>query len=254
MPANNVTRLDHSAAKHGKKGAAPAQLRVRRPQPMGDSLPLREYHLSTSKPPPLSAAESLLEKNLAERMDPAYQGQAWYERTWEFSQIWDNARRRLIPTFRSFFRDFGPRWQQTGWADFNQGRRQADAMGARYEDWVEAIFSVIPPKRVDPDKLHGDKVLEAYKKAHPEAGALPEQDLAAISTEPTLEDRVREILGMADKVYTDDPNAGQKLVQDSIDMGVLPAEAMDLVPAPKTPAARRSTARPSGMPRPKVII
>lgn len=203
------------------------RLLVRRPKTSFQGMPLRDVRLKLSQPPGLEGAEEVLEKNLARQMHRDYTGMDWWERTWEFSQVWDHVRRRRLALLSSSFDQFRPRWKDPAWDDFNQGRRQADAHGARYEPWIRAVFKSMPGQDVPPSRLHGEAAIRAYSKYAP-----PDEPTAAPQPAPDepLADQVAEILAMAEDIYGDDPLAGVKLIRESIQMGVLPPEAVDTLP------------------------
>lgn len=203
------------------------RLTVRKPQKVVTGMPLRDADLVLSRPPALEGPEKVLERNLGQQMHREYAEMPWWERTWEFSQMWDHARRRYRAQLKSYFHKFAPRWQDPAWEDFNQGRRQADAHGARYEQWIKAVFTSMPDKEVLPSRLHGEPAIRAYDKYG------PGKEAAAASTpseDAPLADQVAEILAMAENIYGDDYRAGAKLIKESIEMGVLPPAAVETLP------------------------
>lgn len=224
VPTNPGNR---PASDPGLGGDLSTRLRVRRPPKMSTSLPLREIQLHSVPPPPLEPAEKVMEKGLAESLNWVYQGTLWYQRTWELSQIWDQVRRRRLGWLKSSFTEFQPRWMDRSWDDFNQARRQADAQGARYEDWVQAVFATTHAKDATPQRLHGDSAAKAFARYQ------PTMDIAAPRKTPggpPLQEQVAQIVKMAENVYGDDPLAGAKLIKDSIEMGVLPKGALERLP------------------------
>ena len=235
------------ASDPGPGGDPSKRLRVRRPEKTSTSLPLREIPLHTVPPPPLEPAEKVMEKGLAESLNWVYQGTPWYQRTWELSQIWDQVRRWRLGRLGSSFTESQPRWMDPSWDDFNQARQQADAQGARYEDWVQAVFATTHAKDATPRRLHGDAAARAFAKHQPTMDiARPHEPPGG----PPLLEQVDQIVKMAENVYGDDPLAGAKLIKDSIEMGVLPANALERLPRHLRMAYEQLTdSLPSDQPR-----
>ncbi len=91
-------------------------------------------------PPPLSPGQEALEESLEEVCHPRYRGLSWLERTLEFCQAFDLVRRTRLYLLHTFFQQLGPRWRHPDWPLLNRARRQADALGADYQLWVDVQF------------------------------------------------------------------------------------------------------------------
>lgn len=197
-------------------------------------------------PPGLPSAQQVLEERLALSAHPQYRHEAWWERTMYLMATWNQMRRRLGHLSPQFPR-LGAHWQQPDWPDFNQARRQADAQGADYEQWVAAQYQ--RPGRQDqcqaplPQELHGQEAQEAWD-AHQEAcrpqtdgpdpaappyapGGFDLYNPAHVAHAHRLLD---EIMGLAVHVYGEDPQGPAWLLAQALRRGNLPPQALELVP------------------------
>lgn len=196
------------------------------------------------QPPGLSQAEITLEERLLDTLGKDYRGRRWFERTREFSEIWDRSRRRHLGLLGTFFSNFRPRWDYPEWDDFNLGRRQADARGASYDDWIRAQFErAVDQGGADimPEQLHGEEAIRAYQATLP-AGQQQPQDLgpppftahtfdisdpAHVTYAEAMLDQLTEL---AASVYGEDPQGPISLAVEAVRRGNLPLAALDLRP------------------------
>jgi hypothetical protein len=197
-------------------------------------------------PPGLPPAELVLEERLALSAHPQYADEAWWERTMYLMVTWNQMRRRLGHLSPQFPR-LGAHWQQPDWPDFNQARRQADAQGADYEQWVAAQYQ--RPGRQDqcqaplPQELHGQEAQQAWR-AHqetcqrqadcpdPQAPPYPPGgfDLYNPRHVAHAQKLLDEITSLAAHVHGDDPQGPALLMALALERGNLPPQALELVP------------------------
>ncbi|MFH1059194.1 MAG: hypothetical protein V1797_11035 [Pseudomonadota bacterium] len=117
-------------------------------------------------PPPLSPAQQELEERLVNRVHPDYRHLPWLERTKEVCRQWDRVRRARLGLLGTYFPVFQPRWQHPEWDHFNRARQEADALGARYDDWLAVQFDRLlgaDHGLHSPSDLHGNVAVETYK-------------------------------------------------------------------------------------------
>ncbi|MEW5913389.1 MAG: winged helix-turn-helix domain-containing protein [Thermodesulfobacteriota bacterium] len=215
------------------------------------------------EPPALPAAEARLEQELTRSAFPDYQDLQWYERTQELMDVWDRARRRNLGLLGTFFTSFRPRWKYAQWEAFNQARRQADELGANYEQWVKAQFqrlSIDSQVEVQPNQLHGQEAARAYQ-----ASLAPAAPAAAPAFEPaaapvmaagdagTAEALLAQLEGLAASVYGDDPRGPAILAVEAVKRGNLPLAALDLRPAWKAQVLECLTPTLSGVAAPAPV-
>ncbi len=193
------------------------------------------------QPPALGPAEKALEAKLAQRVHPDYRGLAWYQRTREFSNEWDRIRRRRLGLLVTTFDSFSPRWEREDWYDFNLGRRQADARGASYIDWIEAQFLRKEGQDVSPPELHGEEAIAAYhdyRGGDSDQGAKPgPAPYTSDSFDPRdpdhvvyAQEQIAEITRLAKEVFGDDPQGPVQLLAQAVISGSLPRQALELTP------------------------
>jgi len=243
---------------------APAEPRSERrerrepaPEPQGNILDQLEAELAAElespqpdlaswaeqEPPELSAADAQLERELGQSALQDYQDLRWHERTQEFMDIWDRARRRNLGLLGTFFTSFRPRWKYPQWEDFNQARRAADARGASYEQWVKAQFLRLSQDgqvEVQPSDLHGDEALAAYQaslapaRRQADLGPAPFVGQAFDAGDPShlshAEAMLEQLAELAASVYGDDPRGPAILAVEAVKRGNLPLAALDLRP------------------------
>lgn len=224
-------------------------------------------------PPPLNQAETALESRLQASVNQEYQGLAWYQRTRLFSDTWERLRRRRLGLLTNYFTNFQPRWERSDWVDFNQGRRQADARGADYREWIQAVTDAAEQAGemdLQPQNLHGKAATAAYQAQHQSstqqarsilsepAPYTPETfDLANPEHTAYAEALMEEIASLAQAIYGDDQEGPLRLAIEAVNRGNLPLRALDLRPrwkeqalnalARMQPAGRAATSPP---PRP----
>ena len=207
-----------------------------KPQPAPRSAP------DPRQPPALSPAEKALEAKLAQRVHPDYRGMPWYQRTREFSNEWDRIRRRRLGLLVTSFDNFAPRWQRDDWYDFNLARRQADARGASYIDWIEAQFQKTEEGQdVPPQKLHGEDAISAYHEYRGEDSDRDSNLGPAPYTSETFDpqnsdhvvhaqEQIAEITRLAKEIFGDDPQGPVQLLGQAVLSGTLPRQALELTP------------------------
>ena len=196
-------------------------------------------------PPPLSPAEEALEQRLAATVHPDYQHLPWYQRTREFSNEWDQQRRRRLGVLTTYFSSFTPRWERPDWYHFNQGRRQADARGARYQDWIAAQFQRLAPDgngEVWPKDLHGKEAAQAYENSrNPQAGGGKRRlgpppytvDSFSLSNPEHVayaEQLLEEMAELGENIYGDPDEGAVRLLVQAICSQKFPPAALDLAP------------------------
>lgn len=193
--------------------------------------------------PLLNPAEQALEDRLALSANPAHRDLPWWQRTKEFSDQWDRMRRWRLGTLGTCFTSFAPRWEHVDWPLFNRGRRQADARGARYMDWIEAQFDRLNNK-VPAKELQGDEAVNAWQKrmAKAEARTASSGELGPPPYTPETfnvfnpdhagyaEELLGQIMSLAQRVYGDDPDGPVRLLGQAVLNGNLPLTALDLRP------------------------
>lgn len=234
-------------------------------------------NLATPQAPPrLSPAEEALERRLNEVVNPEYEGLPWHERTREFTNEYDQARKRSLGSLNTFFSNFEPRWRRRDWRDFNYARRQADAKGASYTEWIEAQFVRLAPGGLGdapPKQLHGDEAVAAYThqstghaKAKEELGPAPYKPGAFDINDPEhvayAERLLDEMSTLGRSVYGDTADAESRLITQAVAAGNFPVAALDLRPELKVKILAgmriRGRGRPArskgGSSRPAVII
>ncbi|MBI5521403.1 MAG: hypothetical protein HY910_02155 [Desulfarculus sp.] len=192
--------------------------------------------------PALGAAEEALEERLNVSCHPERRDEPWWERTREFSTLWDQIARWRLGSLGTSFTTFGPRWQHPEWNNFNRARRQADARGARYLDWIQAQFDRLNGPVV-PSELHGEEALAAWHKKVASQGGLPGP--APLGPAPYTIDsfnahnpdhvaHAEELLGqitsLAYRVYGQELDGPIRLLTQAIAGGNLPEGALDLRP------------------------
>ena len=201
------------------------------------------------QPPQLSPAEATLEEKLLLTARDEYRNIVWWQRTRELSEIWDRTRRRQLGLLNTYFASFRPRWEYPEWEDFNLARRQADARGADYGEWVKAQFDLAEREgRLDvaPHELHGEKAIKAYLDSRP-APAEPQVDLNQPPYDSVdefdLNDPVHvayaealldQTAQLAQRVYGDDPVGLVNLLVEAVWRGNLPLKALELRPEYRT--------------------
>lgn len=198
-----------------------------------------------ARPPELSQAEQALEDGLAQSVHPELRGLPWHERTRELSNIWDQKRRRSLGLLTTYFNSFGPRWAHPQWEDFNRARRQADARGARYGDWVQAQFARLAQKDIKdvvPGELAGEEAVGAWESRFgSQAAAQPSKvappPYAVTSFNPQNPEHVayanqvlEEVASLAQRVYGQDQEGPVRLLVQMLEQGNLPLAALDLRP------------------------
>jgi DNA-binding transcriptional ArsR family regulator len=203
---------------------------------------------SEPQPPQLSPAEATLEEKLLLTARAEYRNIIWWQRTRDLSEIWDRTRRRQLGLLNTYFTSFRPRWEYPEWEDFNLARRQADARGADYGDWVKAQFDLAEQQgRLDvaPRELHGEKAIKAYLESRP-AQAQPQVDLSQPPytvdsfdlNDPThvayAEALLDQMNQLSQRVYGDDPVGVVNLLVEAVWRGNLPLEALKLRPEYRT--------------------
>lgn len=193
--------------------------------------------------PVLNQAEQALEERLAQSANPEHRDAPWWRRTKEFSDTWDRVRRWRLGRLGTYFTSFAPRWEHPDWPHFNRARRQADARGARYQDWVEAQFDRLA-NQVPPRELQGDEAAAAWQsrmiKAEPETSRSGELGPPPYTAESFnvhnpdhaayAEELLGQILSLAQRVYGDDPDGPVRLLGQAVLSGSLPLAALDLRP------------------------
>ncbi len=200
------------------------------------------------QPPRLSPAEATLEEKLLLTARADYRNIIWWQRTRQLSEIWDRARRRHLGLLGTYFTSFRPRWEYPEWEDFNLARRQADARGASYGEWIKAQFDQAEKEGladVLPRQLHGEKAIKAYQSDTGE-GIRPQVDLsqppytvetfdlddpAHVAYATAVLDQLQHL---SKSVYGDDPLGPVNLLVESVLRGNLPMEALKLQPEYRT--------------------
>lgn len=224
----------------------PAALPPRRAMPLAPdpqpAAPAVEVLAPVQTLPALGPAEEALEERLNVSCHPERRDEPWWERTREFSTMWDQIARWRLGSLGTSFTTFGPRWQHPEWNNFNRARRQADARGARYLDWIQAQFDRLNGPVV-PSELHGEEALAAWHKKVASQGGLPGP--APLGPAPYTMDsfnahnpdhvaHAEELLGqitsLAYRVYGQELDGPIRLLTQAIAGGNLPEGALDLRP------------------------
>ncbi|MCB2192998.1 MAG: helix-turn-helix domain-containing protein [Deltaproteobacteria bacterium] len=201
-----------------------------------------------AQPPQLGPVEATLEDKLLLTARAEYRNVAWWKRTRELSDIWDRARRRHLGLLTTYFTSFRPRWEYPEWEDFNLARRQADARGADYNDWVQAQYGRSQGEgQLDlaPRQLHGEKAIRTYQEcrpAHQQASptlgeppfSLDNFDLNDPSHVAYAETLLEQLDQLAQRVYGDDPVGPVNLLVEAVWRGNLPLAALRLRPEYRT--------------------
>lgn len=115
--------------------------------------------------PSLRPRQRVLERRLRAKAHHCYRGMSWMQRTLAMCREWDLARKRWEGCLNTYFSSFQPRWEHCNWWDFNQARRLADLVGARYDGWVSAQFQRAQNEGVPeltPAELHGQQAISAF--------------------------------------------------------------------------------------------
>lgn len=229
---------------------APAQAAAPTPEPVApEILPPERPTGPALRLPMLNAAEQALEERLASSANPQYRDTPWWQRTKDFSDLWDRVRRWRLGRLGTYFTSFAPRWEHPDWASFNRARRQADARGAHYGDWIEAQFDRLD-NRVPPRDLLGDEAAEAWQsrmmKAEPETAQSGELGPPPYTNESFnvhnpdhaayAEELLGQILSLARRVYGEDADGAVRLLSQAVLSGNLPLAALDLRPQYKAQA------------------
>jgi hypothetical protein len=245
-----VYQPDHRAA---------AQAAVARPV---SGPPVLQVLSPSQEPPGLTEAEEALEERLNVSCHPERREQLWWERTKDFSALWDQISRWRLGSLGTSFTSFGPRWRHPEWNNFNRARRQADARGARYLDWIQAQFDRLGGP-VTPRELHGEEALAAWHKRVSSQGGL--QGPAPLGAAPYTVDTfniknpdhvayAEELLGqissLANRVYGDDVDGPIRLLTQAVSGGNLPEAALELRPQWRD-RVLASLGRPAPQPAPQ---
>lgn len=247
--------------------------------PRPESLPLR-FRAETTEPPVLNTAETALEERLAQSCNSEHRQAAWWQRSKDFSDVWDRVRRWRLGSLSTTFTSFGPRWQHPDWDAFNRARRQADARGARYLDWIEAQFDRLN-NRVAPADLHGDEAVAAWQNRMRQTGGavqgggeLPPPPYTPESFNihnpehaAYAEEVMEQICSLAQRVFGDDSDGPVRLLSQAVQSGNLPLAALELRPqwrdsvvaalrpqGPSTGGGQALMVAGGGSTRPAVII
>ncbi len=241
------------------QAAAPATLPVSEPMLEPVSAPAPEPVAETlteealeapaePQPPQLSPAEVTLEEKLLLTARAEYRNIIWWQRTRDLSDIWDRARRRHLGLLTTYFTSFRPRWEYPDWEDFNLARRQADARGANYTDWVQAQYELAQGEGRDdlaPRLLHGEKAIRAYQESRPAQEqvrpalgeppyTLDSFDLNDPSHLAYAENLLDQLDHLARRVYGDDPVGPVNLLVEAVWRGNLPLASLQLRPEYRT--------------------
>jgi hypothetical protein len=248
-PRPRVYEPDHRAL---------AQVAVARPV---SGPPVLQVLSPSQEPPALTGAEEALEERLDVSCHPERREQLWFERSKDFSALWDQISRWRLGSLGTSFTSFGPRWRHPEWNNFNRARRQADARGARYLDWIQAQFDRLGGP-VPPRELHGEEALAAWHKRVSSQGGLqgPAPLGAAPYTVDTFnvknpdhvayaEELLGQITSLASRVYGDDVDGPIRLLTQAVSGGNLPEAALELRPHWKD-RVLASLGRPAPQPAP----
>ena len=210
--------------------------------PRPEALPVR-FRAEIADPPTLNTAENALEARLGQSCNSEHRQAAWWQRSKDFSDIWDRVRRWRLGSLCTTFTSFGPRWQHPDWTDFNRARRQADARGARYLDWIEAQFDRLG-NRVAPTDLSGDEAVKAWQTRLRQAGGQA-QGVGELPPPPYTpesfnvhnpehaayaEEVMEQICSLAQRVFGDDNDGPVRLLCQAVQSGNLPLAALELRP------------------------
>lgn len=200
------------------------------------------------EPPQLSPAEATLEEKLLLTARAEYRNIIWWQRTRDLSDIWDRARRRQLGLLTTYFTSFRPRWEYPEWEDFNLARRQADARGADYGDWVRAQYDLAQGNNggeLAPRQLHGEKAIRTYQESRPgqehsrpTLGAPPYGLENFDIDDPThvayAENLLDQLDQLSQRVYGEDPVGPVNLLVEAVWRGNLPLAALRLRPEYRT--------------------
>ncbi|MBU4277350.1 MAG: helix-turn-helix domain-containing protein [Proteobacteria bacterium] len=227
------------------------------PEPAAETLTEEEFEAELEpepeipaqpQPPRLNPVEATLEEKLLLTARAEYRNIIWWQRTRDLSDIWERARRRHQGLLTTYFTSFRPRWEYPEWEDFNLARRQADARGADYGDWVQAQYERVQSQGdqdLAPRQLHGEKAIRAYQEsrpahqqASPALGAPPFSldsfDLDDPSHVAYAEALLDQLDHLAQRVYGDDPVGPVNLLVEAVWRGNLPLSALRLRPEYRT--------------------
>jgi hypothetical protein len=226
-----------------RQSLAQAQGQPLPPSPAAPSQPPGQL---TQAPPQLDSLEQALEERLALTCHGEYRGLAWYERTREFTNVWDRARRRTWGLLGTYFQTFAPRWEHPDWDSFNRARRLADVRCARYEEWIGAQFKRLLAQgvsEVSPQQLQGEEAVRAWEGVcRPPEQPLPRRSPSPPPYTPATYDAkdsvhtdyaqelMDEIAYLAGRVYGKDPQGPVRLLAEAMALGNLPQAALDLRP------------------------
>ncbi len=243
--------------------------------PVSGALPPADLTCPLGTPlPQLTPDQQALEDSLASRHHRLYRSLEWWERTIKFTVEWDRMRRRRLGILGTAFANFCSRWDQPFWADFDQARREADAAGARYEQWVARQFQRVLGNsygEVSPAQLHGKAARIHYQSTRP---ATPE--VAPLPAPPPLPDPlqvpdaarakglVSELLDLSRHICDGKNHTSEDLLAEAVCQAVLPLEALKGQPKLQQKVAQAAQRRaqsppdplPPGQPggRPPIII
>ena len=124
-------------------------------------------------PPELLPGQRILEEALERVCHPHYRGLSWLDRNLEFCQAFDLVRRYRLYLLQTFFQQLGPRWKHPAWPILDRARRQADALGAEYQEWVEAQFDralALGRSEVMPPELQGRAAAQSFLARNQQEG------------------------------------------------------------------------------------
>lgn len=225
--------------------------------------------------PQLNVEQQILEDSLASRHHRAYRGMPWWERTVKFTVEWDRMRRRRLGILGTFFPNFCSRWDQPHWQDFNRARQEADAFGARYQDW---LASQLPRAlgngfgAISPADLHGPWARERFKQAQaagpveatPPAPAPlpPAYDPADPQQAARARQVLRELLDLSQYICDGTTLRSEDLLAEAVCQAVLPLQALDSQSGLRKRVSQALAQRPdlppdpppTGNERPPIII
>lgn len=245
VPQDTETTPEPAAATAAPEPLAPAQATPAAPPAVSASLPIRAAFMARpvpDGPPVLNPAEASLEQRLLISCHGDYRDQLWWERTKDFSTLWDQTNRWRRGSLGTSFTSFGPRWHHPDWRDFNQARRQADAHGASYADWIQAQFDRLEDA-VAPADLQGEEAAAAWRARV--SGQQPTHGSDRLGEPPYTQESFNvfnpdhaayaeslllQIASLAQRVYGDDPDGVVRLLSQAVAGGNLPVGALDLRP------------------------
>ena len=203
----------------------------------------------------MTEGERAFEERVEATRNQLYRGMKWWQRAVKFTVEWDRMRRRRLGLLATSFPNFCSRWDLPHWDDFNEARRQADLVGARYEDWIKRQFQRLVGDgfgRVSPADLHGREARRFFQEARAEEERLkqpapsapaPAEEVSGAAHESRTRELLDELLDLSQYICDGRTQKSDDLLAEAVCQAVLPMGALAGRPTARAKVEQRLTAR-----------